>query len=189
MVLLLFSGSLSAQTADKVDFEKDVQPLLRQNCVSCHGPKKQKAGMRLDRRSSLMKKFSRRVVPGNSENSMLYHRLVGEDFGPQMPPTGPLRPEQIAVIKAWIEQGADWPDALANEAELPPSNPRAIALVEMLHNDDLFSFMTAVETDPTLLNARGPEGSTPFMYAVLYADKAALAKLLKLGIAGGKNYR
>jgi hypothetical protein len=86
---LLFScGGLSAQTPDKVDFEKDVQPLLRQNCVSCHGPKKQKGGMRLDRRSSMLKKFSRRVVPGNSANSIVYHRLVGEDFGPQMPPTG-----------------------------------------------------------------------------------------------------
>jgi len=103
VVLFLFSVPLSAQTPDKVDFEQDVQPLLRQNCVSCHGPKKQKAGMRLDRRSSLLKKFSRRVVPGSSENSMVYHRLVGEDFGPQMPPTGPLRPEQIAVIKAWID--------------------------------------------------------------------------------------
>ena len=88
VVLLSFSGMLSAQTPAKVDFEKDVQPLLRQNCVSCHGPKKQKAGMRLDRRSSTLKKFSRRVVPGSSENSAVYHRLIGEDFGPQMPPTG-----------------------------------------------------------------------------------------------------
>jgi ankyrin repeat protein len=187
LVLSLFSGMLSAQTPVKLDFEKDVQPLLRQNCVSCHGPKKQKAGMRLDRRSSTLKKFSRRVVPGNSENSILYHRLVGEDFGPQMPPSGPLRPEQIAVIKAWIDQGADWPDSLANEVELPPFNPRAVALVEMLHNDDLPSFMAAVEADPALLNARGPEGSTPFMYAVLYTETATLAKLLKLGADPNKH--
>ena len=187
LVLVLFSGALSAQTPNKVDFEKDVEPLLRQNCVSCHGPKKQKGGMRLDRRSSMLKKFSRRVVPGNSKNSMVYHRLVGEDSGPRMPPTGPLRPEQIAVIKAWIDQGADWPDSLANEAELPALNPRAVALVDMLHNDDLPSFMTAVEADPTLLNARGPEGSTPFMYAVLYTDGATLAKLLKLGADPNKH--
>jgi hypothetical protein len=87
----LLSNGLSAQTSEKLDFEKDVQPLLRQNCVSCHGPKKQKAGMRLDRRSSALKKFSRRVVPGSSEYSMIYRRLVGEDFGPQMPPTEALR--------------------------------------------------------------------------------------------------
>src|SRR6202161_1342802 len=97
-VCVIFSGSLAAQVT--VDFSEDVQPLIRQNCLGCHGPKKQKAGMRLDRRSSALKPFSRRVVPGSSENSMLYHRLAGEDAGPQMPPTGALRPEQIAVIKA-----------------------------------------------------------------------------------------
>jgi len=122
--LWLFTGRLSAQSLDKVDFEKDVQPLLRQNCFSCHGPKKQKAGMRLDRRRSALKKFSRRVVPGSSETSMLYHRLIGEDFGPQMPPPGALRSEQIAIIKAWIDQGAEWPDSLANEMELPPLGKR-----------------------------------------------------------------
>jgi ankyrin repeat protein len=104
-----------------------------------------------------------------------------------MPPTGALRTEQIAVIKAWIDQGAEWPDSLANEAELPPLNAKAVALVDMLHNDDLPSFMTAVEADPTLLNARGPEGSTPFMYSVLYTDKANFAKLLKLGADPNKH--
>ncbi len=143
--------------------------------------------MRLDRRSSVLKKFSRRVVPGNSENSMVYHRLAGEDFGPQMPPTGALHPEQIAVIKAWIDQGAEWPDSLANETELPPLNPKALALVDLLHNDDLPSFMKIVEADPALLNARGPEGSTPFMYAVLYTDTLTLAKLLKLGADPNKH--
>ena len=57
----------------------------------------------------------------------------------------------------------------------------------MLHNDDLPSFMAAVEADPALLNARGPEGSTPFMYAVLYTDRATLAKLLKLGADPNKH--
>ena len=79
--------------------------------------------MRLDRRSSVMKSFSRRVVPGSSSNSFVYYRLIGE-YGAQMPPTGALRPEQIATIKAWIDQGAEWPDALANEADLPPLDPK-----------------------------------------------------------------
>jgi len=137
--------------------------------------------MRLDRRSSALKAFSRRIVPGSSENSMVYHRLAGAEFGPQMPPKAALHADQIAIIKTWIDQGADWPDALANEMELPPADPRALAMVEALHNNDLQSFMKAAETKPGLLNARGPEGSTPFMYAVLYADKATLARLLKLG--------
>ena len=83
-----------------------------------------------------------------------------------MPPQGPLKPEQINVIKAWIDQGAQWPDALANEAGLPPIDSNAVALVDLLHKGDLAGFMKSVSQDARLLNARGPEGSTPFMYAV-----------------------
>ena len=177
----VFVGAVSLRAAEKVDFVNDIQPVLRENCFDCHGPSKQKAGMRLDRRSSALKAFSRRVVPGSSANSMVYHRLIGTEFGPQMPPKAALPAQQIAVIQAWIDQGAAWPDSVANEQELPPLDPRAIAMVEALRNDDLPSFMKAAQAEPSLLNARGPEGSTPFMYAVLYADTGTLARLLKLG--------
>ncbi|MGH7972084.1 MAG: ankyrin repeat domain-containing protein, partial [Limisphaerales bacterium] len=133
------------------------------------------------------KSFTRRVVPGSSANSMVYHRLADNQYGPQMPPKGALPAKDIAVIKAWIEQGADWPDALANETELPPLNPEAVAMIEALRKGDLASFMKAAEADPALLNARGPEGSTPFMYAVLYSDTATLGRLLKLGADPNKH--
>jgi ankyrin repeat protein len=170
-----------AQAPAKVDYATDIQPLLKQNCVGCHGPLKQNGGLRLDQRSSAMKAGSRRIVPTNSANSMLYHRVADGQFGPMMPPTGDLKPEQVALIQRWIEEGADWPDALANDAPLPPLDPGAVALVDMLHNGDLAGFMKTVTAKPALLNARGPEGSTPFMYAVLYAGAATTAKLLKLG--------
>jgi hypothetical protein len=83
-----------------------------------------------------------------------------------MPPTGALRPGQINIIGNWIEQGADWPDELANEADSPALNPKAVAMVEALRTGDRQSFMKSVADDPKFLNARGPEGSTPFMYAV-----------------------
>ncbi len=177
----VYAGEVSAVTPPKVDFEKDILPLFRENCTDCHGPSKQKAGMRLDRKSSAMKAFARRVVPGSSANSMVYHRLIGDEYGPQMPPKAALHPEEIALIKAWIDQGADWPDALANEMELPPCDPKAVAMVEALRAGDQASFMRAAEAEPALLNARGPEGATPFMYAVLYSDTGTLARLLKLG--------
>jgi hypothetical protein len=123
-----------SQTPPKVDFARDVQPIFRQNCIGCHGPSKQNNGLRVDRRSSVMKPGSRRVMPGSLENSFLYHRLTGNDFGLQMPPTGALHAEQIQIIKAWIEQGAEWPDSLANEIELPPLDPKAIALVSTLRS-------------------------------------------------------
>ena len=172
-------GTLLAQA--KVEFSRDVLPLLRQNCVGCHGPTQQISGLRLDRRSSVMKSGLRRIVPGSSENSFLYFRISGTEYGPQMPPTGALRPEQIALVKTWIDQGAEWPDALANELDLPPLNPKAVAMVETLRTDDMRSFLKSVKDDPKLLNARGPNGSTPFMYAVLYSGAKTLAGLLKQG--------
>jgi ankyrin repeat protein len=121
------------------------------------------------------------VVPGNSANSFLLYRVTGTEFGMQMPPTGPLKPEQIDTIRKWIEQGAVWPDALANEADLPPLNPKAIAMVDALRRNDMAEFRKSAGAEPALLNARGPEGSTPFMYAVLYAPSSMLAELLKAG--------
>src|SRR6266403_2001883 len=129
------AGILSAQSPAKVDFARDVQPILRQNCVGCHGPTQQISGLRLDRKSAVLTR--RGVVPGSSENSFLYHRILGSAYGIQMPPTGPLHSEQINTIKAWIDQGADWPDSLANEAELPSLNPKAVAMVEALRTADL----------------------------------------------------
>ena len=174
-------GNALGQAPAKIDFSRDVLPIFRQNCIGCHGPSQQMNGLRLDRRSSVFKSGLRRVVPGSSENSFLYHRLTGAEYGLQMPPTGPLRPEQVSTIKTWIDQGAEWPDALANEADFAPLNPKAVAMVEALRNADRQSFMKSVAEDPKLLNARGPEGSTPFMYAVLYSDAAMLEQLLKKG--------
>jgi ankyrin repeat protein len=175
----LFAGTLSAQTPDKVDFARDVQPIFQQSCIGCHGPSQQMNGLRLDRRSAVM---GRRIItPQSLEYSFLYKRVSGTEVGTQMPPTGALRPQQIDVIKRWIEQGADWPDSVANEIEKPPLDPKAIAMVEMLRTGDKQSLLKRVSEDPKLLNARGPEGSTPFMYAVLYSDAATLERLLKQG--------
>jgi N-acyl-D-amino-acid deacylase len=179
--LTAFLSTALGQTPAKIDFARELQPLLRENCFDCHGPSKQKAGLRLDRKSSVMKAFSRRVLPGSSANSMVYHRLIGSEYGPQMPPKGELHPDAIATIKAWIDQGADWPDALANEIELLAPNAKAVAMIEALRAGDLASFMKDAQAEPGRLDARGPEGSTPFMYAVLYSDPATLGRLLKLG--------
>lgn len=175
---LVLAGALAAQTP-KIDFGKDVQPIFRQSCVPCHGPAQQSSGMRLDRRSVALGR--RGVVPGSSENSFLFHRISGSEYGRQMPPTGPLRPEQIATIKTWIDQGAEWPDALSNEAEIAPFDPKAVAMVNALQAGDPQSFLRSAALDEKLLNARGPEGSTPFMYAVLYTDVSTLKRLLGLG--------
>ena len=75
---------LPAQTASKVDFAKDALPVLRQNCVTCHSGTQPASGMLLDRRSAVINR--RGIVPGSAENSFLFHRISGNDYGLQMPP-------------------------------------------------------------------------------------------------------
>ena len=115
---VLFQPAFAQEPAPPVDFVRDVQPIFRQSCYGCHGPSQRKGGFRLDRRSDAMRGGTISVIgPGNSAGSRLYLRLVGSDFGAQMPLTGTLKPEQVAIIKAWIDQGAHWPDAAAGETE------------------------------------------------------------------------
>jgi ankyrin repeat protein len=172
----------SAQTPEKVDFRRDVLPILRQNCVGCHGPTKQMNSLRLDRRSRALRGGTVTVItPGSSAASRLYHRLIDNKFGNSMPPSGPLPPEQIETIKTWIDQGAEWPDDLANESEPAAADRRATHLIDLLRAGDLAAFNAEAAADPSALNGRGIDGSTPFMYAALYGDGALLQQLLAKG--------
>jgi ankyrin repeat protein len=178
----LLAGTVSADTDSKVDFGRDVLPMIRQNCMTCHGPNVQMNNFRLDRRSTAMRGGTRSViVPGSSASSRLYLRLIGKEFGNQMPPTGALKPEQVAVIKAWIDQGAEWPDALANDVDLPPADGKAVRMIAALRTGDRAAFQKFVAEDPKSLNLRGPNGSTPFMFAAMYSDAAMIQELLEKG--------
>ena len=135
---LLPPVSVSAQgQPSKVDFGRDVQPIFQQHCVGCHGPAQQMNGLRLDRRRDAMRGGSAGGVvirPGSGEISALYLKLNGAGFGAQMPPTGALKPEQIAVIKQWIDQGAEWPDSLAGDVEPAPADPAAERLIDAVRS-------------------------------------------------------
>src|SRR5260370_2203062 len=115
-----FSGISAAQAPSKVDFAKDVQPMLRQNCVGCHGPAQQINGLRLDRKSSVFRAGLRRVVPGSSVNSFVYHRLVWGGYWEQNPPPGPPEAAQDAVLQTRVDQRADVPALLVQEAGVVP---------------------------------------------------------------------
>src|SRR5437867_9724864 len=109
LAALALSTAQSRQASGNVDFRRDVQPLFKQFCIECHGPSQQQHGFRLDRRRDALRGGTLTViVPGNSAGSRLYLKLIGNKFGPPMPPTGALAPEQIGVIKAWIDEGAEW---------------------------------------------------------------------------------
>jgi len=104
-----------------IDFAKDVRPIFDLACMSCHGPKQQKSSFRLDRKKDALAggDFGVAIVPGKSAESALIQRVarVGEDK--PMPPEGKrLSAEQVGVLRAWIDQGAKWPDdAAASESK------------------------------------------------------------------------
>jgi ankyrin repeat protein len=176
---LLFLPTLLAQTP-KVDFARDIQPLFQKHCISCHGPDQQSRGLRLDQRSSAMEgRGSVRLGPGNAAASMVYLRTAGTKYGPQMPLGGaPLKPAEIELIRTWIDQGADWPDALSGDKPLPPPDPRALALIAPLQSGDTKTFQNALKKDPEAIHRKGPGGATPLHFAALHGNREAAAQLL-----------
>ncbi len=92
----------------KIDFARDIQPIFAASCAGCHGEKKQAAGLRLDSKKIVLSKV---IIPGKSDQSELFRRVAGLGDQARMPMNGkPLAAEQVALIKAWIDEGAAWPD-------------------------------------------------------------------------------
>src|SRR4029079_12895142 len=111
LLLRVTAQSPSPQSASKtVDYVKDVKPVLAQNCYGCHGPEVQQSGLRLDLRQNALRggDYGPVIIPGKSGESKLIRRLTDGDGGLQMPPTGALQPDEIATIRAWIDQGAEF---------------------------------------------------------------------------------
>ncbi|HEV2426032.1 MAG TPA: ankyrin repeat domain-containing protein [Terriglobia bacterium] len=178
----VFPVRLHAQAAPKADFGRDVQPIFKTYCVGCHGPTQQMNGFRLDRRRDAMRGGTIAVIgPGNSAGSRLYQRLIGREYGLRMPPTGPLPQEKIDIIKAWIDEGAPWPDALSGETPPPPPDPGATALMTDLRRGDSAAFEKQLSQDPKAATRKGPDGSTPLMYAALYGNTDSMKRLLAAG--------
>jgi mono/diheme cytochrome c family protein len=92
----------------RVDFVRDIQPIFRASCDSCHGAKKQMANLRLDEQRIALAKV---IIPGKASESPLYQRVAGIGDQTRMPMGGdPLKKEQIELIRRWIDEGADWPE-------------------------------------------------------------------------------
>ncbi|MBM3734946.1 MAG: formylglycine-generating enzyme family protein [Acidobacteria bacterium] len=93
-----------------VDFQTQVRPVLESACLSCHGPEKAYGGLRVDSARAIAKS----VVAGDADRSPLLRRaLLAPNQTGAMPPGGPqLKPDQIAVLRAWIQDGARWPEGV-----------------------------------------------------------------------------
>src|SRR3984957_16841502 len=113
-----------------VEFSRDIRPILNQNCVACHGGVRQKNGVSFIFREEALgtgKSGRRTIVPGNPDASEFMARLTSTDPEARMPYHGPpLSPQQIALFRRWIKEGAKWEDYWAF---VPPA-PRPLPQVK-----------------------------------------------------------
>src|SRR5215471_14018821 len=124
-VLILFSwlpasaalsASLPPPASKTVDFIKDIQPIFTGHCVQCHGPSRQEAQFRLDTKEIALKggELGVAIIPGKSAESLLIQAVSGVKSDLVMPKKGErLTAEQIGLLRAWIDQGGNWPENLA----------------------------------------------------------------------------
>jgi mono/diheme cytochrome c family protein len=99
----------------KVDFAKDIQPIFESSCVQCHARAKDKGGFSLETRAKFLAGGDSGVVaiPGKSAQSYVVETISGLDPDNLMPQKGKkLTREQVAVFRAWIDQGMAWPDSI-----------------------------------------------------------------------------
>ncbi len=114
----------TAAEADPIDFASQVAPILKSRCQVCHGPDQQMSGLRLDNGESALKGgYSGPViVPGDSAQSRLIRLISGQSGNLVMPPTGNLLPPgDVRLLRAWIDQGAHWPDSPQAAEENAPA--------------------------------------------------------------------
>src|SRR2546426_11376664 len=94
------SGQTNSTSA--IDFAKEIRPIIEKRCYECHGPQKQKSGLRLDRKSTALKggdSGKPALVAGKSAESLLFQKVTSQDADEVMPPKGErLTSEQIALL-------------------------------------------------------------------------------------------
>lgn len=116
VALILLAGRTEARAADKIDFAKQIKPILEKTCLKCHGESKAEGSLRLHKKDLLLKggDLGPSITPGDPEFSELYIRITADADDPtRMPAEGePLTKAQADLIRDWIKQGAAWPDEL-----------------------------------------------------------------------------
>jgi hypothetical protein len=199
VAVLYLASSAAAETASEstlpppaaraVDWTQDIQPLFEARCYPCHGAEKQESGLRLDNASQALKggDLGEAYVPGDSSASSLVHYIAGTDefifMPPEDSPFGKFTPEEVGLIRAWIDQGAHRP-----RGEAPAEDPKNAS-------KDHWSFKPPVRPETPTVKAvdwpRNPIDS--FILAKLEeaalppapgADRRTLIRRLSLDLTG-----
>lgn len=156
-IVTVWALSLGALSATTVDFVRDVKPIFEGACIHCHGPKKQEGKFRMDTKAAAFAGIEDNpgVTPGKPAESSLYWTTVEPESSEDvMPPKKPfLEKHQTDLIKAWIEQGAAWPEGL------------------VLNEEPRMSFATNIQP---LFEKGGPFSAEERRLIRLWADQGAV---------------
>ncbi|EAQ80469.1 PSD1 and planctomycete cytochrome C domain-containing protein [Blastopirellula marina] len=172
--LTLFTAMLVASPAlaqKKLDYNRDVRPILSENCFFCHGPdgEHRQADLRLDVEEAA-KDYA--IVPGDLDGSDVFQRIISTDADMQMPPAESgkkLKPEEVAVLKRWIEEGAQYDPYWAYVKPQPHDAPQV--------DDQAWS---QTDIDRFLLEKMQSAGLTPSPPA----DKVTLIRRVTFDLTG-----
>ncbi len=146
-------------------FENAVRPVLVERCLKCHGTQKSESGLRVDQRERLLQggDSGPALVPGDPAGSLLLKAVRHED-DLAMPPTGRLKPEQVAALERWVADGAPWPEGMTLGGTAPGTGVRSGPITEI--ERAFWSFQPlARPAVPTVATAR--EARTPIDAFVL----------------------
>ena len=171
--------TVSSSSREHLDFNQDVQPILASNCFSCHGPdpEMRKANLRLDLEESAFKKRPGKpdaIVPGKPRSSELIRRIESKDPHYLMPqsPLGeakPMKPEEVAILKQWVAEGAHYRPHWAFEKPARAALPQVQA-----------AGWVKTPIDAFILRRLAKEGLRPSPEA----DKRALIRRVTLDLTG-----
>jgi len=178
------NAAVAAETtrpaAGKIEFARDVLPILATNCFTCHGPdeKTRKAGLRLDSAAESRRKLKSdavAIVPGKADESELVARILTDDSEDVMPPVKSqlkLKPTEKEILKRWVEQGGDYQLHWAYEAVKRPAVPGVpVAATKGWAKNPIDAFVLAK------LEAEGLKPSTE-------AERYALARRVAVDLTG-----
>jgi hypothetical protein len=177
-----------AAAQNRIDFKRDIEPIFAQTCYQCHGSKKALGQLRLDVKRLAMKGgiSGPSIIAGKSKESRLMQRILGEGGEARMPMgADPLKPEQIELIRQWIDQGAEWPvdesdPALNTQESALPKHWAYVKPVRAPLPEVRDKSRVKNEIDRFILSRLEKEG----LQASPEADKATLLRRVYLDLIG-----
>jgi hypothetical protein len=175
---LLWASAALQASAFTPEFNRDIRPILSDNCFACHGPdlKKVKSGLRLDQEQSATSELEsgfKAIVPGHPGDSELIHRVTTEDGDDRMPPEESgksLTPRQIELLTKWIEAGAEWQPHWAYRTLQKVTSPEISTVPGFVQNP----------IDGFILGKLSPQDLSPSPMA----DRTSLIRRLSFDLTG-----